>query len=142
MARDSEPGHSVIGTSRRNRCVLNADGQSVLVVIKVYMRFIECLKLWRATQEPAELWMVEFKSPDGVYIDRVEQRGIDPGHEVLQVFANPVNLKIDERGEDNACWRRHVSEFRVRGRLKSVMEVNGKIFEVGQHGQTGDERLG
>jgi hypothetical protein len=80
------------------------------------MCFIECLKPCRAPHELGELWNVEYELMEEGYPDGVKQRGIDPGHEVLQVFADPLELKTSESGEDGACWRRWTSAFLVGAR--------------------------
>ena len=36
------------------------------------------------------------------YPDGIEQRGIDASHEVLQVFADPIELEPSESAEDGA----------------------------------------
>ena len=80
------------------------------------MCFIECLKPCRAPHELGELWNVEYELMEEGYPDGVEQRGIDPGHDVVQVFADPLELKTSESGEDGACWRRWTSAFPWSGR--------------------------
>jgi hypothetical protein len=39
---------------------------------------------------------VEYKFREEGYLDCVKQRGIDPGHDVFQVFGNPSELKTSE----------------------------------------------
>jgi hypothetical protein len=75
------------------------------------------------------------------YRDGVKQRGIDPGHEVIQVFAGPSEHKIGESWEDGACSRWWMSAFQIGARSRGE-ESNGERFKVGQHTQASDERLG
>jgi hypothetical protein len=48
-----------------------------------------CPELGRASDELGELGSVEYKLKEELDVQDVEVRGIDPGHEILQVFANP-----------------------------------------------------
>jgi hypothetical protein len=60
------------------------------------------------------------------YPEGVQQRGIDPGYEVLQPFADPLELKTSESGEDGAFWRWRASAFpsgRVWGDSNSMKRV-------------------
>jgi hypothetical protein len=43
------------------------------------------------------------------YRQGLELWGIDLGHEVLQVFADPLECQRGESGEENACERRWTS---------------------------------
>ena len=70
------------------------------------MCFIECLKLCRALHKLGELWDIEYGLIKEGYKEGVEQRGIDPGHEVFQVTTDPSELKMNESGEKCACWQR------------------------------------
>jgi hypothetical protein len=45
-----------------------------------------------------KLWNVDYGMADEGYPDGVKQRGIDPGHEVLQVIADSLELKLSESG--------------------------------------------
>ena len=80
------------------------------------MCLIECLKPFRTPHELGELWSVEYKLLEGGYLNRVKQRGIDPGHEDLQIFTDPFELKTSETWEGNACWWRQTSAFLVGAR--------------------------
>jgi hypothetical protein len=42
------------------------------------------------------------------YTDSVKQRGIDPGHNVLQVLRDPLELKTSENREDCVCRQRQM----------------------------------
>ena len=42
------------------------------------------------TDESDELWCVEFNFIEESYVQLDESRGIDMGHKVVQVFANPL----------------------------------------------------
>jgi hypothetical protein len=72
------------------------------------------------------------------YPDGIKQRGIDPGHEVLQVFAGPMESDKSESGEDSACWRR----LPVIGAREMRLESEGKAFEVDQREEASDDRVG
>ena len=50
--------------------------------------FFECSRRRCATDELDELWRVEHGIIREGYVQGVELRGIDAGHEVLQVFAD------------------------------------------------------
>ena len=52
------------------------------------------------TDESGQLWCVEYDIIEKVYSQVVELRRIDAGHEVVQIFADPLELKICETGED------------------------------------------
>jgi hypothetical protein len=64
------------------------------------------------------------------YPDRAQQRGIYPGYEVLQPFAEPFELKTSESEEDDACWRHWASAYMV-GEGSGGFESNAERFEVG-----------
>ena len=101
------------------------------------MCFIECLKLCRALHKLGELWYIEYESKKEGYKEGVEQRGIDPGHKVFQVTTDPSELKMNESGEECACWQR-VLVFQVGKEIGS----DGERFEIGQRSQAGDDHLG
>jgi hypothetical protein len=75
------------------------------------------------------------------YLEVAEPRGIDTGHEDIQIFADSSELEIRESGEDRACLRRRSLTFRIRVRLGGL-ESEGKCFETGQRGEAGDHHLG
>jgi hypothetical protein len=64
------------------------------------------------------LWGVEYEIIEKGYNQAVELRGIDAGHEVVQIFADPLEIKICENREDRACRRRGASACRVRTRSR------------------------
>jgi hypothetical protein len=49
---------------------------------------------------------VEYDLIENGYIKFVESRGIDPGQDLLQIFAGPFEVDLSETGEDRACQRR------------------------------------
>ena len=62
-------------------------------------------------------------------------RGIDPGQNLLQVSAGPLELHRDESGEDEACQqRRTTSAFWSEW---WVLNMNAKIFEASQGREAG-----
>jgi len=52
------------------------------------------------------------------YFQVVEKRGVDPSHEVLQIFTNPFELKLSESREESACWQRRTTAFLVWARSR------------------------
>jgi hypothetical protein len=50
----------------------------------------ECFQPWCTSDELDELWCVEYDVIEKGYIQVVESRGIDASHEVVQVFADPL----------------------------------------------------
>jgi hypothetical protein len=100
--------------------------------------FPECR---RATDELVEVWGVEVDIIDECYRQRVELRGIDPGHKFLQVFDHPFELKNRESREHRANWRKWTWAFEVRVRLRGF-EDEMKFFEAGQTGVASGHRLG
>jgi hypothetical protein len=55
-------------------------------IMKEHACFTECLECRRATDEFGEVWSIEIDLIEESYIQAVESRGIDAGHEVLQIF--------------------------------------------------------
>jgi hypothetical protein len=57
-----------------------------------------------------------------------ESRGVDVGHEVVQIFADPMELEVSESREDRACWRRRrfVSQFPDREFVVVQIESESK----------------
>jgi hypothetical protein len=94
------------------------------------VRFVECLKSFRAPHELGELWNFEYELMEEGDPDRVEQGGIDPSYEVVQVFAQPLEHKASESGQDGACWRQGTSALLV-GARQTGFELDGEIFEAG-----------
>ena len=64
------------------------------------MGFFEGYQRWCAIDKLHELWHVEYDIIEEYYIQVVELRGIDAGHEVLQIFADSLETKQYESGED------------------------------------------
>jgi hypothetical protein len=60
------------------------------------------------------MWGVGVYLMEEIYEQIVESRGIDPGYEVVQVFADPFEPKTSEIGEDRVCHRMRTSAFPVR----------------------------
>jgi hypothetical protein len=75
------------------------------------------------------------------YIKTGESRGFDAGHEVVQVFADPFELKLYEDREDEGFRSRRTSAGHVRERLRRL-ETNAKGIEAGQGREGSDHRLG
>ena len=84
------------------------------------MCLIECLKPCRAPHKLGELWYGKFELMEEGYRDEVKQRGIDRGHQVFQVFADPIELKTSESGEDGMCWRQWTSPLPGRGKVFQI----------------------
>ena len=75
------------------------------------------------------------------YLDGIKHRGVNPGHEILQVVTGPIELKTSESRQDLVRWQRRASTINV-GKKQGVFKVNVKRFEVGQHDQVRDDHLG
>ena len=105
------------------------------------MCFILCLELWGATDELSELWRVERPLMENVYAQLVKLRGINWGHEVFQIFADPFERQQSENREESAYRRRWTSGFPVRAAQRGF-EFNCETFEPGQYGETGEYRFG
>jgi hypothetical protein len=72
----------------------------------------------------------------------VESRGIDPGQDLLQIFAGPFELNFGETGEDRACRRRRTDVgFLGQGEVW-VSKMKAKELEAGQRREAGGHRLG
>ena len=74
--------------------------------MKEHACFTECLECRRATDEFGEVWSIEIDLIEESYIQAVESRGIDAGHEVLQMFVDPFKPEIGKCQEEGACRRR------------------------------------
>jgi hypothetical protein len=68
------------------------------------------------------------------YLRVVEERGINPGHEILQELTDTSVVKMSESGEDCACRGRWTSTCWVRARLRG-MESEKKRLEPGHRSQ-------
>ena len=86
-------------------------------------KFSVYLEPWCATDKQGKLWSVVYELMEQGYIQPVEQRGIDPGHKVLQKFADANKIQRCENREDSARPRRWMSA--VRATLRGL-ESNGK----------------
>ena len=102
-----------------------------------------CLRheLWRAADEPGELWSIEYQLMEEDCTEVMEKRSIDPGHKVFQIFTNPCKPKHSQNGEESACRRRWLSVIPVRATSRGF-ESQDETLEPGQHGETSDHRLG
>ena len=102
-----------------------------------------CIKDFCATEEVAEEWNVEFEFLEEGHFDAVE-RGINSGHDVLQVPAIAGDGKVGESGEDYAWERRGTLTCSVGPKLRGfdMMELKVKRFQPCQSGKDGDHRLG
>ena len=60
-------------------------------------------QLWCAINKLHQLWGVEYDIVEEGYKEKVEFGGIDAGDEILQIFADPLEPKMCENGEDRAC---------------------------------------
>jgi len=119
-------------------------GDRNVLIGKDHTSFMLCIELWRAHDELGELLSVEYRLMEIVeeaYPQAVEKRGIDPGHEVLQIFVDPLELPRSESGEESACLRKWTSGFPARATSKGF-ENKGEIFEPGRHGEASGHRLG
>jgi hypothetical protein len=97
-------------------------------------------QLWCATDELDGLWCVEYNLIEEGYIQPPKSRGIDAGHEVLQVLADPFEPQKAEKGEDNPC-QTQTSAVLVRERSRGL-KFKYKGSEAGRIGESSDDRLG
>jgi hypothetical protein len=88
-----------------------------------------------------ESWAVKIDFVEKSYIHFVELRGVDVGHEFLQIFGNAFESKFVESREDRAFWGRQTWNFPVRARLRGL-ESKGKGFETGQSAEESGHRSG
>ena len=79
------------------------------------------------------------------YDDASEERGLNPGHDVLQIVTITVEPKVSESGEGGktrvssgglGCWTC------LMGPRYGEIECNEERFEPCQWGQAGDHGLG
>jgi hypothetical protein len=75
-----------------------------------------------------------------LYMDIVEERSVDSGHEVLQVLADTFESDVGERGEDGACQWRWMSDSSVKVRSRGF-ENDGKVHEPFHGGYASHHRL-
>jgi hypothetical protein len=62
----------------------------------------QCPQHWSSTGKLEELWCVEYDLIEEGYMQCVESSGIDPGPNLLQIFAGPFESNFGETGEDTA----------------------------------------
>ena len=74
------------------------------------------------------------------YYQLVEQRGIDPGHEVLQIPADLKNPQLGESGEESACFRR--GRWVLASLTWKGLKFNFESFKPSHHGEVSDHLLG
>ena len=105
------------------------------------MGFFECFQRWYAVEKLDELWRIEYNLIEKNYIQPVQLWGIDAGHKVLQVIADPFERKNSENREDRACQGRWVSAFLVREGFRGL-EPKDQTAEESQRGEGGGYRIG
>ena len=71
-------------------------------MIKYNPGTFEIFQPWYARDELGELDCVECDSIEKDYLQHAELRGIDVGHEIVQVFADPFEQQLCENGKDRA----------------------------------------
>ena len=71
--------------------------------MKGYPCFIGCLECRRATDASGKEWSIEIDLIEESYIQAVESRGIDAGHEVLEIFAD-VRVGRTKRAFGGGGW--------------------------------------
>jgi hypothetical protein len=74
--------------------------------MKEHAYFIGCLECPRVADEFSEEWTIEIDLIKEIYFHAIESRGIDAGHKVLQIFADPFKPEIRKSREERACRRR------------------------------------
>jgi hypothetical protein len=87
------------------------------------------------------LWHVEYDIIEEGYARVMELRGIDEGQKVLQILADPLEIKTCENREDRAGQGRQTSACRIRASSRGL-EFDHKITEAGQRGEGGGQRVG
>ena len=105
------------------------------------MGFSEFSRHWSATDELHELWCVKYDIIEEGYVQNGELRGIDAGHKVLQILADPLKRKLCESGEDRASRGRRTPGCLVRAGSRGL-EFKRKMLEAGQRGEGSDRCLG
>jgi hypothetical protein len=93
------------------------------------------------TDKSGELWCDEYDIIEEGYIQIAELRGINAGHEDLQVFGTPLERKMAENREGRTYRGRRTLAFLVRER-SSKSKLKAKLFKAGQCGEASDHRLG
>ena len=87
---------------------------------------------WCATDELDELWCVEYDLIEEGDIQLDELRGVDTGQEIVQVFADPFELKICENREYEAYRGRRMlaSPIRARSRDWNSSESDSRLINM------------
>jgi hypothetical protein len=105
------------------------------VRINVY----DCCIVWHKCRCTSDELMEFLDAKDQLieecYLCGVEWRGINLGHEVLQVLTDNTEVKLGESREDNTCQRRWMSG-RIRTRSRGF-KPDGKLGEPSQGRETG-----
>lgn len=72
------------------------------------MSFFGRFEAWRATDELDKMWVVEisYLIIEEGYGQAEESRGIDPGHNILQIICDTLKIKTSQGREDIACLGR------------------------------------
>jgi hypothetical protein len=104
------------------------------------MGVFECFQRWRATDKLDQLWRVEYDIIEEGYRLFIELRGINAGHQVVQVPADPFEPKICENGKGRACRGRLPLHCRVKV-ISRGLEFKRKSFDAGQRGEGTDHCL-
>ena len=68
------------------------------------------------------------------YIQVVEERGVDSGHEVFQITTNSEEPQLSENRKEIACRTRWASASTIRATSRRF-EFNDKSFEPCQNGE-------
>ena len=68
------------------------------------MCFIEYHESWRTINESGESCTIKIDLIKETYLHLVELRGVDVGHELLQIFGNSIETKFGKNGKDGAFW--------------------------------------
>ena len=94
----------------------------------------KCFQHWCAADELNELWYVDYNIIERGYMQGLELRGIDAGHDILKVYDDPLEPKICESGEDGACPGRRTSGCPARSRSKGL-EIKMENCAAGRRGK-------
>src|SRR5580698_2705657 len=103
-------------------------------VVKDHTGFVIFLELWCVTDELGKLGGVGNELVGKGYRQGIQQRGIDPNHEIFQIFVDPIELQLGKSGEESACWWRRRSVFDDRERFRGF-EIKDKCFKSCQRGE-------
>jgi len=78
-----------------------------------YTCLIEWLECFCATDKIGEKRAIKYELVKEFYSNVVEQRGVDPGHDVFQVLAVAFEVEGGESGEDSPYCRRWALAYLV-----------------------------